>query len=188
METDPIKLEHLKKAVEQTYGAPIVVPTDFDALSARIRYATNSTLGISTLKRLWGYVTSCHTPSYTTLSILARYAGYHDWHSFCAHFQDTDDSGFSKEGMIIAADMETGTTIRAEWNGHKAVLLKKIDHPARFEVIEARNIKLIPGDTLSIEVFAIGQKLIATDCQRAGLNLGTYTGAIKEGILTLTRL
>ena len=177
METDPIKLENLKKAVEQTYGSPIGAPTDYDALSTQIRQATNRSLGISTLKRLWGYVPSTHQPSYTTLSILARYVGFHDWHSFCARFQDADDSGFSKDGIIISADLDIGATIRAEWSGNKACSLKKIAAPARFEVIDAQNIKLRPGDTLSIEVLSIGQKLIATACLRGGRPLGTYTGA-----------
>ena len=185
MEIDPIKLEYLKKAVEQTFGEPLGAPTDYDALSARIRQATNRSLGISTLKRLWGYVTSTHRPSYTTLSILARYVGFHDWHSFCANVQDADDSGFSKEGIIIAADLETGATICAEWSGNKMCRLRKIGAPARFEVVDARNIKLRPGDTLSTEVLAKGQKLIATDCRRDGRPLGTYTGASKEGLLTL---
>lgn len=188
MEMDQLKLQILKQTVEQTFGRPVGAPTDFDALSSQIRSTTNRTLGVSTLKRLWGYVASPHTPSYTTLSILAQYAGFHDWHSFCALSQDLSDSGFSKEGIIIAADLEIGTTICAEWDENKACTLKKIAHPARFEVTETRNIKLRPADTLNINILAIGQKFIATSCQRAGRNLGTYTGASKEGILTITRL
>ncbi|MDE6535968.1 MAG: hypothetical protein K2K82_08200 [Muribaculaceae bacterium] len=188
MEIDQLKLQLLKQAVERTFGRPLGAPTDFDALSAQILSSTGRTLGVSTLKRLWGYVTSSHTPSYSTLSILARYVGFHDWHSFCSHFHDLDDSGFSKEGMIIAAELEIGATIRAEWNGDKVCSLRKIAQPARFEVVEAKNIKLNPGDTMTIDTLSVGQKLIATDCLRAGRALGTYTGATKDGIIALTQL
>lgn len=188
MDADQTKLDLLKKTVEQTYGHPIGAPTDFDDLAARIRHATDRSLGISTLKRLWGYVKSSHSPSYTTLSILARYAGFHDWHSFCAHFQKTEESGFSKDGIIIAADLEPDTVIRAEWIGHKMCCLKKIGEPARFEVIESHNIKLAPGDTLTVTTLSVGQKLIATDCLRDCRSLGTYIGATKEGLLSLRLL
>lgn len=177
MDADQTKLDLLKKTVEHTYGYPIGAPTDFDDLAARILQATNRSLGISTLKRLWGYVKSPHRPSYTTLSILARYAGFHDWHSFCARVQNAEESGFAIDGVIIAADLELGKVIRTEWGGNKMCCFKKIGSPARFEVIESRNIKLAPGDTLTVTTLSVGQKLIVTDCRRDGRSLGTYTAA-----------
>ncbi|MDE6017905.1 MAG: hypothetical protein K2G85_03725, partial [Muribaculaceae bacterium] len=84
MNFDQYRLRKLKQAVEETFGRTPGSPSDFDTLSYQILSYTNDKLGVSTLKRFWGYVKSTHIPTRTTLSVLARYAGYRDWDSFCS--------------------------------------------------------------------------------------------------------
>lgn len=55
---------------------------DFEKLSELIQDATNVTLSVSTLKRLWGKVTYQHLPALNTLNTIARFAGHADWRQF----------------------------------------------------------------------------------------------------------
>lgn len=55
---------------------------DFENLSQRIFEETSVSLSMSTLRRVWGKVTSTHLPSGTTLDTLAKFAGFADWRSF----------------------------------------------------------------------------------------------------------
>ena len=56
--------------------------SDFEQLQQRILEQTGVSLSISTLRRLWGRTTYTHLPSTTTLSTLAKFAGYDNWRHF----------------------------------------------------------------------------------------------------------
>ncbi len=184
MKTDKYKLDQLRKAVEETFGRTPGSPTDFDRLSYEILSATSNKLGVSTLKRFWGYINSPYNATYTTLSVLARYAGFRDWDAFCSHYK-VDDSNFSTTKLMVPASLKIGAVVKAEWASDKSVKIKKIADPNRFEVMESTNIKLQPNDTLSLDVLIVGEKLIATDCRRATHHLGTYIAARNQGIASI---
>ena len=185
MMTDPNKLNQLRHAVEETFGRTPGSPTDFNNLSYEIHLNTKNKIGVSTLKRFWGYVNSTHSATYTTLSVLARYAGFRDWDAFCAQYKNDKDSDFSSVRLLIAAKLSLKSVVHAEWSQEKWLRIKKIDHPSAFEVLESNNIKLLPGDTVNIDTLIIGEKFIATDCCRVGVDLGTYIGARSEGIASI---
>ncbi len=83
MEHDDKQVGALKEAVVGTFGRTLDAPTDFDLLSAEIRKSTGETISASTLKRLYGYIRPATAPRPSTLSALARYAGYAGWSDFC---------------------------------------------------------------------------------------------------------
>ncbi len=176
----------LKRKVENRFGRRPGGPTDFNELLADIVATTNERLSVSTLKSIWGYVKTNYTPTFSTLSVLARYAGYRDWDNFCTLMQAQDDSGFSKEGIVTAADLKVGDTVRVEWGDGKLCRLRKIDHPSRFEVTEAQDNKLRIGDTLSIDIITVGEKFVASNCVRNAATLGAYIGARKEGVTSIS--
>lgn len=182
MTIDEHKLNRLKQAVEETFGSPLNSPADFNALTAKILSATSKNLGVSTVQRVWGYVKSPHSPTYTTLSVLARFAGFPDWHAFCAHVGRVEESGFGKKGIIIAAELEEGTTLKVEWHEGKWCLIQKTNRPSEFKVLQSANIKLQPGDIFTTNMLKVGDKFVAADCQRNGVSLGSYTGAHRHGI------
>lgn len=184
MKTEQLHLDLLKNEVERTFRRRPGSPSDFNELSDHITETTNERLGISTLKRFWGYVKSPHSPTYQTLSVLARYAGFRDWHHFCTQLQTDNESGFSKDGIITAAELNIGDIVHVEWAINKSCVIRKIGYPSRFEVADARNIKLKTGDTLTIDIISVGEKFVASDCRRNGINLGTYIGARKEGVIS----
>lgn len=187
MKADRNKLIQLRQAVEETFGQTPGSPTDFDKLSLQIQTFTKRKLGVSTLKRFWGYVRSEYNATYTTLSVLARYVGFRDWDEFCSLYK-VDDSNFSTTRLVIPANLKLGSIIKVEWiriNTIKWIRIKKIRHPNIFEVINATNIKLRPLDTFSIDTLIIGEKFIATDCQRGEHRLGAYIASSNTGISSL---
>ena len=82
MEIDQNILALLKEQVALKFGSVPKSPTDFNLLAGEIYKMTQRTLGVSTLKRIWGYVAAKHGTSYSSLSILCRYIGYADWDVF----------------------------------------------------------------------------------------------------------
>lgn len=84
MERPDTHIKKLKQEIIATLGRTIDSPTDFDYLSIKIAEKTGDSISVSTLKRLFGYVKGAGTPRPSTLSSLARYAGYSGWSEFCA--------------------------------------------------------------------------------------------------------
>lgn len=83
MEYSNGQIDALKDTVVETFGRTLDAPTDFDALSSEIQNKTGATISPSTLKRLYGYIKPATTPRPSTLSTLARYAGFAGWSDFC---------------------------------------------------------------------------------------------------------
>lgn len=82
MNHDKKHIETLKNEVREKFGRTIESASDFDALSLDVNLKTGENISASTLKRVFGYVKYDAAPSVTTLSILARYAGYEGWSDF----------------------------------------------------------------------------------------------------------
>lgn len=192
MKVPTYKLLLLKERVEAEFGHTPLSPSDFDKLSARIQSRCGESVAVSTLKRLWGYVKNPFSPTFTTLSVLCRYAGYRDWHSFCAQIPAAasvdDESGFTDDRVIVAADEPVGLTLRLEWPGGKCCVIRKTADPSQFEIIEATAIKLRAGDMVNIDMIVVGERFVATHCTRGSQPLGTYHGAIKGGVTTVARV
>ena len=103
-------IEKLKQAIEKKAGRTMRSPVDFDRLSYLIHENIREQISPSTLKRLWGYVSSSHMPRYSSLSTLARYIGYPDWDAFCQSSPTINDP-FCKSatGKKIENSMEPGS-------------------------------------------------------------------------------
>jgi hypothetical protein len=79
---------------------------DFEKLSDDIFDATEVSLSISTLKRLFGKVTYNNLPSGSTLNTLARFAGFEDWNAF----KRREVAGTAPEAAGITRTEIAGTT------------------------------------------------------------------------------
>lgn len=184
MKPDKKKLDLLLQIVSQTVGFTPRTPNDFINLASAILDKTGRTIGLSTLKRLWGYVKDQTGTTYSTLTLLSRYIGYQDWDSFCyfASLITDDNSGFSTDNIIESRLLENGTTLSLVLGLNKRCTITKTEYPDKFEVIQAENIKLHQGDTIRVSCMALGRPFFATDCRRGASPLGNYTGANAEGI------
>ncbi len=192
MKTEESQIKSLRKAVEAVFGSIPVTPTDFELLSADIRHRTTRIISASTLKRIWGYVSSNTSPSYSTLSLLSKYTGNGEWYSFVRHYEGTPPlpigSGFYDNGVIAIDSVMPGTRLRLEWGSSKTVELEKMNVPFQFIVRSAHNVKLLKDDVLEIRGLAVGRPFFAENCRRRDANLGAYSGALQSGISKIERL
>ena len=190
MKISPEKSLAIRVAVEKNFGEPVRTPGHFEMLAADIFKHTGRTIGISTLKRLWGYITDQTVTSFTTLSLLARYVGFIDWEAFDRALDNPvnlgdKDSDFTQGQIFNARRAPVGTTIVAQWDVAKSITVRKSSDPARFEVISSHNVKLQPGDSVTIETLAIGRPIQAVDCRRGSAMMGNYTGARHSGLKSI---
>lgn len=65
-------IEHIKKKSSLSFDRA----SDFSTLAALIADETKSTIGVTTLKRLFGYISDPRETNKGTLNILAQYIGY----------------------------------------------------------------------------------------------------------------
>ena len=63
----------LISAIENAEGISKITSKKFEHLSQRIFMRTREMIGVTTLKRLWGYVNDTTTPRAVTLDILSQY-------------------------------------------------------------------------------------------------------------------
>jgi len=82
-EAEEKTIHRLQKAVEVTFGRPVRTPQDFDLLSQSIFDKLHERISSSTLKRLWGYVSSSAIPRESTLDLLSKFVGYANYEDFC---------------------------------------------------------------------------------------------------------
>lgn len=156
-------VERLREKVEEKIGRHPLTPTDFNFLALSIQDATQETISISILKRVWAYVSNPHTTSATTLSILSRFVGFTDWENFCVWFRGTSDaeSGFLSVLTVRADELRPGDQLELTWNpGRRVVLLH--EGGGRFRVMEKERTKLNVGDTFSASLFALHQPCYVT--------------------------
>lgn len=189
MKVDETLLNTLREMVSVKFNQTLKTPADFNLLSDDIFKETKRSVSVSTLKRIWGYVSSPHGTSFSSLSILARYVGYSDWDSFSERIKKetpiSPTSGFGSNAIILSSSLPLSSSLLIEWRVNKRAKLRKINEPDVFKIEESENIKLLSEDIGKIECFALNRPLVITDCHRDGENLGTYTGAVKEGIASI---
>ena len=181
MGQNPENKELFLQLIENQFGRKPKTPNNFNELLLSIYAATGRSLSLSTVKRLWGYVKYQSLPSEATLTTLARYVGFRDWESFCNNKPD-DDSYLLKRSNLPC--MRPGATVTLEWDPEKGCTLRHIGSN-RFVVTEAHNIKLLPGDELTADIFSTGQPIYFKDIFRDGQIIPLYIGAKKQGLKTI---
>lgn len=119
----------------------------------------------STLKRLWGYVSSSHMPRYSSLSTLARYIGYPDW-MLCQSSPTITESYFFTSETIHSANLQPGKRLKIAWNPDRQCTIEYQGN-STFSVIESFNTQINKGDSFQVEHFYLHQPLILTNlCRR----------------------
>lgn len=173
------EIEYLKQLIAQTYGAPIETSTDFERLAITIEESLGQPVSVSTLKRLWGYVTLAPKPRLSTLDILSRFVGRRDYRHLCIELQQS--STFFTTDKIVASELETGTKVILGWQPDRLVKLVYLGQ-YRFAVIESVHSKLHEGDILEITSILFGHPLYIGRIERDGNCLQSYVAGRTNGI------
>lgn len=182
------ELNYLLTQVEKHYGRRVATSTDFEALSVFIEHETGELLSASTLKRLWGYVSSRPSPRKDTLDILSRFIGHRDFRQFCDSLKTTEAfaSNFLTDKAVYCSDLEPGATLILGWNPNRQVTLQHLGGGA-FEVTASENSKLQPGDRLEVSHLMKGYPLFIPRILRDGAYTPAYIAG-NNGGLTLLRI
>lgn len=181
---DKHMLDVLLRTIEEHVKFCPNSPRDFKQLSKNILKVSNERLSDSTLKRLWGYEQSNHTPYFNTLNILSRYLGYTDFEDFYVSNESketNDNPSFLVTGTTITTEsLNSGQQLSLQWKPDRACLLQYKSNYL-FEVIYVKNAKLSVGDTFRCQLFVNGQSLTVYDLTHEGQSGLTYTCGQGDG-------
>ena len=182
------ELNYLLTQVEKHYGRRVATTTDFEALSVVIERETGELLSSSTLKRLWGYVTSHPMPRLSTLDILSRFVGFRDFRLFCESLKS--DAAFSSNFLtvqsVFSADLKPGDILTIGWNPDRLVKLR-YEGNNQYAVTESMNAKLMAGNRFELAHLMKGYPLYIPRILRDNAYTSAYIAGT-DGGLTLLRV
>lgn len=92
MKTQDAAVTLLLEKIEEQLGRKMMTPKDFDFLAVQVFEKTRQSISVSTLKRVWGYVSSKGSASETTLDLLSNFAGYASFFQFCQQTIESSES------------------------------------------------------------------------------------------------
>ena len=174
------------KLIERRFGKEVRYPSDCDALSQSIYDATGERIGVTTLKRLFGFVEYRHVPRAATLDVLAKYLGYEDFSQLKESANnDVVISEFSDVEMVESGSLRPGDSVIVRYVPDRMIKFR-FTGGTSFIVEESVNSKLHEGDKVDIASFVKGFSLLVNNVERDGENLGSYTGAKQGGLKEIT--
>lgn len=150
----------LLDAILQAEGVTEMTPKRFAHLSTRVFARTRQMIGVTTLKRLFGYVNDVTTPRTVTLDILSQYLGYKTFEDFCRLYNDKDipSSSITLGECVYVDEMEVGDTYRLTWSPNR-VCDVEYQGDFTFVIKDSKLSKLIPGTTFRCQLFEKGEEL-----------------------------
>ena len=180
----------LKREVERSANHRVQTSTDFAVLSGMIQERVGETVATSTLKRIWGYVDGYASTRETILNILCRFVGFPDYETFVSDFceQDSVQSSHYVLGETIwSKDLAVSALVEVQWNPNRRCLFRHLGD-GHFEVAEAQNTKLKPGDTFQCERFTFLQPLYIHDVVHDGVCRDLFVAGNKGGLTKISVL
>lgn len=158
--------------------------TDFAILADQIFSTTKQTIGVTTLKRLTGYIDDPRETNKGTLNILAVYLGYPSWDDYmCGQRMDSDWN--VESDVIWIASLEEGTSIEVSYlNRGVSFIAINTSEGKALRVTGVRNSSLRIDDIAFIDRIRKGEKLEARKVCRGKEN-GSYrtNGEVKSIIV-----
>lgn len=183
-------IEELKALVESSAGFAVDTSRQFEQLHEQMQHRIGEAVGVSTLKRLWGYIDGYESVRESTLDVLCRFVGFPDWHTFVADHCGAEDQKTSHRivtATLSSAEVSVDDRVAIEWNpGRRLLLLHKGE--GLYEVLEAHNSKLAVGDTFHCERFMLCQPLYVDSCVHAGLPPAPFVMGKQGGLTKIERL
>ncbi|MCM1347941.1 MAG: hypothetical protein NC338_00900 [Firmicutes bacterium] len=179
-------IECLRQDIEQRVGRPINTPSDFNFLYLEIQKKFNQSPSISTLKRMWAYVTNTSSRSMSTLNILSRYCGYRDWNHYVESLmrESRVESGFLSVNTLLSSSLHEGDRIVCTWNPGRRLEAVYMGNN-QYVVSHVENSKLPENATFTNLIFTKGLPLVATDVRIDGQPMGNYVAGEKNGITSI---
>lgn len=177
------ELSTLLGEVEKKFGRSLGCTNDFRVLSALLEYECKEVVSVSTLKRLWGYVSQQTTPREATLDVIARFVGHKNFKDFRLSMlgEYTDTSAYVDATYISASDVPDGGILSLGWAPDRLVRLRKTGAQS-WQVVASYNSKLREGDCFEASSFFKGLPLFVPAVYRDGQTLPSYIAGKKDGL------
>lgn len=186
------QIKELCQLVEKQFGKTMEVHTDFVKLVKQIELQQREHISESTLERVWGYSTRGYdSVSLRTLNVLAVYAGYNGWQTFCQYLQTTNscDSEIFNFEYLSSDDLKPGDQLRIGWQPNRLCVIEYLGE-YKFKAIECQNSKMQPGDSFTCAQFVLGKVLYLYNFTNKGESPSTqsYVVGMNHGLTTLELL
>lgn len=175
-------IEKLKQSTESSLSRKIVSSSDFERLSDAVFKKTNVLISPTTLKRIWGYIKDGSSPRISTLSAIAAFLGYNDFHDFLKSHAEQDESLIlAMPTALEASCMDKGDRIEISWIPDRRCLAEYLGNNM-FQVIEARNSKIGAGCLFRCSMFIEKAPLYTEVVDRETGHCSTYIAGSRHGI------
>lgn len=177
------ELQTLLQEVEKKYGHPLECTNDFRVLSALMEYECKDLVSVSTLKRLWGYVSQQTTPRESTLDVLSRFIGFKSFSDYHISMIGGmgESSGYVDSAIVSAKDVPDGALLTIGWAPNRILKLRKTGMQ-EWEVVKSYNSKLQDGDRFEAACFFKGLPLFLPAVMRGTERLPSYIAGKKDGL------
>lgn len=154
-----------------------VTNKDYQIIAEDMQYSIGESLGVNTLKRLFGTLNENVQPSKSTLNVVARYLDYSDWDSceaaICEGVVRVVEDGSTEDGYceyILPDYLFFGDRVEFRYAPENRMLLEYLSD-SRFRVILSTRTEFQMGDTMVIRYFQEGCAVIAFDVVRSDQRL-----------------
>ncbi len=146
---------------------------DFSVLAEDIFKKTGRTIGITTLKRLFGTIEDQRDAIGYTMNTIAIYLGYNSWKDYMGHDSFDSDWGFDDETFYFK-DLVLGDRLKVQYL-NRNVTFSVVDHEGTrvLKVEESTNSSLQVGDLVFINSLRVGNTIEAEKVVR-GTVIGNY--------------
>lgn len=146
---------------------------DFTILSSSIFEETKRSIGITTIKRLLGYIDDNRKTNAYTLNTIAIYLGYKTWNELCCSLRIDSDWNFEDKKVYID-DLKVGKeVIISYWDRQVSFVVTEFNNQKALKVKKVINSSLKEGDILIIQCLEIGKIIEAKEIYRNNC-IGNY--------------
>lgn len=163
---------------------------DYEIIKADIQDTLGESLGVNTLKRMFGQVNDGVKPTKTSLNIIARYLNYSDWDTYedailnggdCLFSPNNDNS--DSHSYICSDYLKVGTVIDIKYEPEQHTTFF-YEGKNQFKTIFTTSKQLKENDILDIREFHVGSMLVAHNIIRDSkpLNQGIKLARLSGGI------
>lgn len=175
-------LTALRARVESSANIAATTPMQFGRLSESIRRRTGVLLSPTTLKRMWGYIDEPVTPRLSTLDVLARFCGWHDYKDFVAgNIPEIESGNISTRSIRAGEDILTGGRVRLFWPPARMCEIE-YEGDSGWVVIDSEGTRLKPGDRFLCPLIVSGEPLYIDNLVKDGNRGGIYVCGRRSGI------
>ena len=181
--------DKLLRGIEEKTGLSMQHNNDFVTLSETLFVTLHKRISPSTLKRIWGYVSSLGVkPRPYTLDTLANYLGAANFAEFCSIGGGKIAEDNSEQIIISYAPfwdtkrLAIGAIVKARWKPNHGFVLRHLGE-CLFEVIEAENCQVMVGDTFECGTFVNGLPLQGYNLTHQGVKGFTYIAGKVDGVM-----